>query len=331
MVCGAPPPIGHYGDVPYDDANAAPEPGDPLLGSTPVGPPEGFPSGPQPGMPGPYGTPGGPQAAMGFGAPGAPTGPDGPGAYGTQGGPDGPGGAGPDGPGNAGSKKRKVLIAALAGAGAVVVLAGAAFFAFGRGPDETRAANGTPRAQTDSRQTAETGARHDEVGGQGSSKAGQQQQTEKGRPAAGQKERGHRTSDPRTSATPSRKTGARPPAPRVNKYTPRQACGSGYRVLASHALSLRGTRVATVYLLYSGSSGDNCVVTMRSDQGVGRTKHGVRATVQARGGSAKTDGGAYLWYAGPVRVHAPGKCVRFGGTFTTGATVSWTSPYGHCG
>lgn len=373
-------PQGHYGDVPYGAENPAPaaQPGEPLLGPTPIGPPDGFPSGPQQaGMPGPYGGPNapgpysgptGPDASAGYGpgGPGAyaaaggagmygtPAGPDGfggpagsgpygaggsdgPGQYaGAPAGPNGPGpygGApgGPDGPGGPTSKKRKVLIGALAAAGAVVVLAGAAFFVFGRGSDEARAANGTPQAQSDSRKTAQTQAHNDHVDGHGISNGQQRQKkaTDKLSKRAGQKP-GHRTSGPYRSTSPTRKPAA-PPAPKPNRYTPRQVCGSGYRVLASHPLYLNGARVATVYLLYSGSSGDNCAVTLRSDQGVGKTEHGVRATVQRRGGSAQTDGGAYLWYAGPVRVHAPGKCVRFGGTFTTGHTVSWTSPYGHCG
>ncbi|GGV26726.1 hypothetical protein GCM10010182_56900 [Actinomadura cremea] len=103
----------------------------------------------------------------------------------------------------------------------------------------------------------------------------------------------------------------------ANKYTPQQACGGGYSVLRS--MSVSG---GTAYLLYSGSTKKNCAVTIKT-RSVG-TKSSVSTFVQAQGGSKVSDGGSFEWYAGPVYVHAPGVCVRFGGNGST-------SSYGNCG
>jgi len=351
---GSGPPSGHYGDVSYGNENDAPGP---LLGPTPVGPPAGFPSGPQQaGMPGPYGAqggygggPSGPNAPFGPGEvaggaamPGGPgaggPGAGGPGAGGSAGlggpgyGPPGAGGPGGTGPGQAPKKNRKVLIGALSGVGALVIIAAAAFFVFGRNPDTAQAANETPQARATPQQTTSSGVRKDDVGGHGKSKA-QQRKEKKAREKkhrAGRNPAGDKPS-PKKSKAPDGKPPADPPAPKANRYTPQQACGSGYYVLESHPMYLRGARVATVYLLYNDSAGNNCAVTMRSDQGVGKTARNVGATLQQRGGHVEADSGSYLWYGGPVRLHAPGKCVRYGGSFTGGSTVSFTSPYGHCG
>jgi serine/threonine protein kinase len=102
-----------------------------------------------------------------------------------------------------------------------------------------------------------------------------------------------------------------------NKYTPQQACGSGYYVLRSMAAS-----GGTAYLLYSNSTQKNCAVTMKT-KNVGKAS-AVSVWVQAKGSSQQSDSGSYAWYAGPVYVKAPNVCVRFGGN---GATA----PYGNCG
>lgn len=234
-----------------------------------------------------------------------------------------------------------MLLAVAGGVGALVVLVGVALFAVGRIGDSANAANGSPQAQGSP--SARPGARNvDVTGKQGNStkqsEAGQKQagknakgkakgknahhggkKAEKGRHHAGSKD----SSAPKSTQRPHT-----PPKPRPNRYTPVQACGSGYRVLESHPMYKRGARVATVYLLYDNGSGNNCAVTMRSDQGVGSRRVHVAATLQRRGGHVESDSGRFLWYGGPVRLHAPGKCVRYGGSF---GNVSFTSPYGHCG
>ncbi|MBE1533862.1 serine/threonine protein kinase [Actinomadura algeriensis] len=111
--------------------------------------------------------------------------------------------------------------------------------------------------------------------------------------------------------------GSAPDPEPANKYTPQQACGGGYSVLRS--MSVSG---GTAYLLYSNSTKKNCAVTMKT-RNVG-TNSSVSTFVQAQGGSRVSDGGSFAWYAGPVYVHAPGMCVRFGGN-------GGTSSYGNCG
>jgi hypothetical protein len=119
--------------------------------------------------------------------------------------------------------------------------------------------------------------------------------------------------------SPTKGTGGGGSSPQEppNKYTPQQACGSGYRVQRS--VSGSG---GIAYLLYSNSTKKNCAVTMKT-KNVGKAS-AVSVWLQARGGSRTADSGSYAWYAGPVYVSAPGVCVRFGGN---GATA----PYGNCG
>ncbi|WP_155829900.1 M23 family metallopeptidase [Glycomyces tenuis] len=106
-----------------------------------------------------------------------------------------------------------------------------------------------------------------------------------------------------------------------NPYTPREVCGSGFSVINSHALS--GGRI---YLLYNGSTGYNCVVTIKTTK-IG-TPSPVSATLQKEGGTKGTDSGNFAYYAGPVKRHAPNTCVKWGGSV---GSSSWTSGWSHCG
>ncbi len=108
------------------------------------------------------------------------------------------------------------------------------------------------------------------------------------------------------------------PAPEpAQKYTATQVCGSGYYVQRSMAVA--GGRV---YQLYSNGTKKNCAVMLKS-KNVGRPTS-VSVWIQAQGGSRVTDSGSFSWYAGPVYVYAPGKCVRVG-------SGSYTSSYANCG
>ncbi|MFY1650714.1 hypothetical protein ACN27J_07440 [Solwaraspora sp. WMMB762] len=102
-------------------------------------------------------------------------------------------------------------------------------------------------------------------------------------------------------------------------YTPEGVCGSGYYVQRSYPLP--GARV---YQLYNGSS--NCVVTIKTAS-VG-TPTRTTAALQVSGSDWSTDTGDYRYYAGPVRVPAAGKCVRY---FGYHGGTSYTSPWGNCG
>jgi hypothetical protein len=52
------------------------------------------------------------------------------------------------------------------------------------------------------------------------------------------------------------------------------------------------------------------------------------ATLEVQGGSAESDSGSFTVYAGPVRLPAAKKCVKWGGSY--GGT-SWKSGWSHCG
>lgn len=111
------------------------------------------------------------------------------------------------------------------------------------------------------------------------------------------------------------------PAPTTsNPNGAAEVCGGGYGVVDHHALA-----GATVYLLYNGGNGDNCVVTMATDV-AGAVA--MKATLAVQGGASTSDSGNYTYYAGPIYEHAPGSCVKWGGAY---GSSTWTSDYGHCG
>jgi hypothetical protein len=83
-------------------------------------------------------------------------------------------------------------------------------------------------------------------------------------------------------------------------------CGSGYGVI--DALSLEGQ--GTVYLTYNGSSGKNCVVTVRNNPGA---RKDMSARISLAGKPWIEDTGNFTTYAGPVYVSARDKCIDWGG------------------
>ncbi|WP_371785734.1 spore-associated protein A [Streptosporangium subroseum] len=105
--------------------------------------------------------------------------------------------------------------------------------------------------------------------------------------------------------------------------TPASICGSGYSVLDSHAVGA----YATVYVLYK-SGGDNCVVTMlKKPDG---KKHQLGAYLRYQGGPIVKDVNNYTTYAGPVRVHAPSKCIEWSGLSGID-DGTYVSPWQFCG
>jgi serine/threonine protein kinase len=122
-----------------------------------------------------------------------------------------------------------------------------------------------------------------------------------------------------SAAATGSSTSAAPGTP--NKYTAAEACGSGFSVIDSHAIT-----GATIYLLYNSSSKYNCVATLAT------TVYGkvpMSATLAVEGGTSGSDSGNYTYYAGPVKESAPSQCVKWGGSYNGGA--SWTSGWSHCG
>ena len=110
-------------------------------------------------------------------------------------------------------------------------------------------------------------------------------------------------------------------APVRNPYTPEQVCGTGFQV--QRASTMAG---GAVYQLYNASTGENCVVTMKTAE-VGKATP-VSATLEVQGGASQTDRGEYEYYAGPVKLPAKGKCVRYHGR-VGGAAAS--ADWGNCG
>ncbi|TLG03485.1 hypothetical protein FEK35_21330 [Nocardia cyriacigeorgica] len=111
--------------------------------------------------------------------------------------------------------------------------------------------------------------------------------------------------------------------------TPASVCGSGYRTIDSHNLG----GLATIYLLYNGRT--NCVVTWKTANVGTKTATRAMVAIWGQGGSLRQDFNLYAYYAGPVKVDAPGKCIAWGGTATRldpGDGINWESPGpSHCG
>ncbi|MFF0866740.1 hypothetical protein ACFYUV_33620 [Nonomuraea sp. NPDC003560] len=100
-----------------------------------------------------------------------------------------------------------------------------------------------------------------------------------------------------------------------NPYTPIQVCGSGFYVQRSQSFNGGET-----FQLYNSGTKQNCVVTMKY-AGVGKESP-VSATLDVQDGDSATDSGDYKYYAGPVKLTAPGRCVKFSGSVGTGSTAA---------
>ncbi|TYB59797.1 protein kinase [Nonomuraea sp. PA05] len=110
--------------------------------------------------------------------------------------------------------------------------------------------------------------------------------------------------------------------PKTNPYSATQVCGSGFSVQRSSSFS-----GGTTYQLWNNSTGQNCVVTLKSGANVGKSTP-VSATLEVQGGGSQTDSGSYEYYAGPVKLPAKGKCVRYSGSAGSGST---SAAWGNCG
>ncbi|WP_228799116.1 hypothetical protein [Nocardia cyriacigeorgica] len=114
----------------------------------------------------------------------------------------------------------------------------------------------------------------------------------------------------------------------ANAATPASVCGSGFRVIDTHNLG----GLATIYLLYNGRT--NCVVTWKTANVGTKTITKAEVAIWDQPGSHRIDMNMYAYYAGPVKVDAPGKCIMWGGsaTRTDHATgYNWNSGRSHCG
>ncbi|GAA5042910.1 hypothetical protein HNP84_002076 [Thermocatellispora tengchongensis] len=92
-----------------------------------------------------------------------------------------------------------------------------------------------------------------------------------------------------------------------NPYKPEMVCGPGFGVLKSRPLGSAGT----VYLLWNGKSGQNCVVTIKAAS-LGKETPAT-AFLEVEGKPRTTVSGNFAYYAGPVRAPARDACVKWGG------------------
>jgi len=95
-----------------------------------------------------------------------------------------------------------------------------------------------------------------------------------------------------------------------NRYSASAICGTGYSVIDQHSKD----GFYYTYLLYNSSNGNNCVVTLKQRDFGSRTY--VQAHIRPAPGhytSRTVDEDDYKYYAGPVYLHAPGRCVVWGG------------------
>jgi hypothetical protein len=119
-----------------------------------------------------------------------------------------------------------------------------------------------------------------------------------------------------------------------NPYTAEQVCGAGFHKIDRHRLysgSSHTTLIATTFLLYNGSSGRNCAVTMKRYSIGTPTTTGVSLKVKGKKRPWVVDQDQYKYYAGPVYRKAPGRCVRWSGViYTPIGHDTWFSRYGHC-
>ncbi|GAA2314043.1 spore-associated protein A [Streptomyces kunmingensis] len=98
------------------------------------------------------------------------------------------------------------------------------------------------------------------------------------------------------------------------------ACGSGHKVIDSANMENLGT----TFLTYNKTTGENCVVTVRTKPGAAVDMF---ARLSSETGGTTTDRGRFTTYAGPVYLEARGECVTWEGGITTYSTKGT----GHCG
>ncbi|MFE3445221.1 hypothetical protein ACFXNW_19495 [Nocardia sp. NPDC059180] len=115
----------------------------------------------------------------------------------------------------------------------------------------------------------------------------------------------------------------------ANAATPASVCGGGsYKVIDTRGLG----NLATVYLLYNGRT--NCVVTWKTANVGTKTVTKAMVAIWGQSSSYKVDMNAYAYYAGPVKVDAPGKCIAWGGSASRPDNTghNWEAPSpSHCG
>jgi serine/threonine protein kinase len=123
---------------------------------------------------------------------------------------------------------------------------------------------------------------------------------------------------PTPTPTPTRSRPAPTPTrTQANPAVPQALCGAGF--VTQQTSSFAG---GTVHQLYNLSTGDSCVVTVKSTN-VGKATP-VRVALEVQGGASRTVSGNFEYSAGPVKLPSKGKCVRFsGGAGSVNVSSGW--------
>ncbi len=105
--------------------------------------------------------------------------------------------------------------------------------------------------------------------------------------------------------------------------SPIAACGGGsYHEIDHHDFGA----TATIHLLYNGTT--DCVVTWNNHPD--GSKMWLAAALQTKADlDGPYDADYYAYYAGPVKLNAPGVCIRWSGA--AGEDTVWDSEWSHCG
>lgn len=111
----------------------------------------------------------------------------------------------------------------------------------------------------------------------------------------------------------------------ANPYTPKDVCGPNYDIIDRRRLGQEGRRAGTIYLMWNGALGKNCVVTLKA-RNFERTLTG--AFLEPRGGKRAVDRGQFKYFAGPLKREARNRCVKWGGRI---GSHTYSSPFEHCG
>jgi hypothetical protein len=122
----------------------------------------------------------------------------------------------------------------------------------------------------------------------------------------------------------------------ANPFTAAQACNNDFGGSWAYAsdghrtINSGGSKVGDVYLMYNGSTGYNCVVTLKA-VAVG-TSSGVAARLRVEGSSWVEQSSNYKYYAA-IQRQAIDKCVMYQGEVLNGTmwATAGRNTWGNCG
>lgn len=120
----------------------------------------------------------------------------------------------------------------------------------------------------------------------------------------------------------------------ANPYNFHDVCGSGYKVLSGGVILVKsrsGTSYGVMYVGYNSSNGRNCVTTIKTRYV--NVPSIVDLLVQVAGDPPRGNADMVRYYAGPIYVYAPGRCLSVSTTMYTpdGDFIARGNGSGWCG